>query len=111
MRTIAPIMMIFVSLVAVQVTSARAREGMNPSTIRREISSDRWIKVKGQLICDNASGSTACQLNLKDSKSGQIYTLTETDQALELFNSGTKSVLIEGRANGRMLAINEISAL
>jgi hypothetical protein len=111
MKTITAIMMILVSFVAVKVTSARETNDFNRTTIRREFQTNAWVKVTGHLICDNASGNTACQINLQDNKTGEIYRLSRTEKAMELLNAGTKAVQIEGRLTGKTIAINQISAL
>jgi hypothetical protein len=56
------------------------------------------VKIKGTLLCE----SEPCkELKLKENDSGRVFTLSQADQAMEMFKSGVKNVMVEGTQSGK----------
>lgn len=72
------------------------------------------VQIQGPLSCDMGSVNTgkACVLRVLDTRSGKVYTLTNNGDAMKLFNSGTRTVSIEGRfSDSQTLEVAKVSAL
>ncbi len=80
-------------------SSALARGGeVNMITLQQE-EAQVGVKIAGNLSCIMAEQNTggACELRIKESKSGTEYRLVDAGFAMQLFFSGKKNVSIEGR--------------
>ena len=98
------------------VAHAVRGDGVGPATIRQELRAST-IKIEGTLSCNlgekNEGG--ACTLKFQDSKSGKSYDLSNANDAMRLYMSGSKNVAIEGtfsnNSNGESIQISQVNAL
>ena len=83
--------------------ASRGADGTNRSMIRQEIEAIspqiKLVRIEGALSCDMGAENNgkACDLKLRESKTGHTFNLIEAKAAMQLYQGGNKNVAIEGR--------------
>jgi len=90
------------ALTAAPAWASRGADGANTAMVRHETdeaTTFKWVRVEGDLSCDMGAENNgqSCDLKLHESKTGRTYNLVSAKLAMKLFQSGGKSVVIEGR--------------
>jgi hypothetical protein len=80
----------------------RGGDAVNFAVIRHENQAPNKLKlvsIKGALSCDMGAENNGqgCSLKLRETGTNRTYNLIEADNAMRLFQDGSKSVVIEGR--------------